>query len=459
MGFGQNEQAFIITDKKRILISNDDGRVWSDIGAQYPYVAQVINALDNGDFVVIMGDGNIYRSKDRGANWSIGEKAHLNEILIDLGRGHLFVCSNNSGLLESFDYGNSFSSLGLPNTYIKSVAFEPDSNIIIGTSGRGVLRLNRVTNQWVQLTTGWSPAYVKSIVFDSKECIYVGTSSFGIYRSLDAGLTWNNVSVYLEDMDITSIIIGHRKGIYAVTWTGYIFRSTDKGEHWNCLNQGGSGFGNIDAISLAIDSMENIYVGCLDEGVHRLSNDNKLIPLSNKWYRAEKLHYDMSTNSFYCIIVDFEPISGDLHSGDRRLGTIQQSTDSCRTWKALCPKEKGVECFAINGKGTLLLGTDESGVLRSTDHGKNWQQLGFKNKEITAVAICDSNTIMVATEDNLIYISVNLGNNWTKLETGLPNETYINFLSLGPDSNIYIGAWNGGLLKSVVPYSELLKIK
>jgi photosystem II stability/assembly factor-like uncharacterized protein len=458
IGFEKDKQAVTITDKRNILYSKDDGRSWTSTGTKFAYGYNAIRILDNGDFLVIMGDGNIYRSKDRGATWMEERNENLGALLENAGRGHLIVMCPSKGLLESLDYGKTFKNLGLPNTFINSIAFETDSSIIVGMYGRCIYRLSREHTRWTHVTSGWSLSPVLCLAFDSSSTIFAGTENSGIYRSTDDGQNWTSVSDSMEDLNIPSITIGRHNEVYALSATGYLLSSNDSGDHWDCLNRGG--VQNIRAMSLAIDSGGAIYVGCMDEGVMRLSvEENKLLPLSDSYRRAEKLLYDISTNSFYGIFVEFEPSGEDLHSGDNRLGILYRSTDSCRTWRTLNPKETGVECFAVDKTGGLVIGTDSSGVLRSIDHGRKWQKLGLDSLIISTIAICDSNTIVVGTKEGYVLASTNLGKQWDRIDMGIPYKGHVEFVTLDRQAYLYVGGWHIGISKSIQPCPEVLQSK
>ena len=459
IGFERDGQAITVTDKKKILISKDDGRSWTAIGTEYPYVIQTIHILDNGEFFVIMGSGWTYKSADRGKSWTEKRDTDFGELFVNLSGGHLLAMSKSKGLMESRDHGNSWSSLGPPFATITSVAFDMDSSLIASTYSRGVFRLERTDGQWVQMTSGWSPANVECVAFGSRGTLYAGAN--GVYRSDDDGNSWKNITLSFSDLHITSIVVDTHDRMYTTSWTGFIMTSSNRGETWDCLNPGGMGYGRIRAMCLALDSSGSAYVGCMDEGVMRLSlAEKRLLPISQSYERVEQLYYDAHTNSFLCVMVDFVSAGEDLHSGHDRVGTLHRSVDSCRTWKPLLEGEHSVECVAIDPLGSLIVGTDSSGVIRSTDHGETWRSIGLNHVEIISVAAYGTSSILAATYDT-VYATTDGGKSWKLVysvaRSAPERSAMVNFVSLSPQSYLYLGGWQIGLLKSVLALPELLR--
>ena len=111
VGFTRDRQAITITDRKEILCSKDDGLSWRAIGTEYPYGFLTVRILENGDFLVVMGNGWLYKSSDQGKTWTENRDVDFHLPFVDLGEGHFLAASKTRGLMESSDHGNTWRSL------------------------------------------------------------------------------------------------------------------------------------------------------------------------------------------------------------------------------------------------------------------------------------------------------------------------------------------------------------
>ena len=188
----------------------------------------------------------------------------------------------------------------------------------------------------------------------------------------------------------------------------------------------------------------------------RLSlKEKKLQPIMQAYERVEQLYYDVSTNAFFAVRVDYVQESEDLHSGDTRKGTLWRSDDSCRSWTSLLGDEDGVECVAIAQSGTIVVGTDTSGVLKSSDHGKTWEYLGLGDAMVSSVAIYDT-SIVFAVSENTAYAKMDESMIWKPIYS-VETSKLLRFIGLSPDSYLYTGGWRVGLLESIARLPDLLR--
>jgi photosystem II stability/assembly factor-like uncharacterized protein len=456
IGFERDREAIMVTDKKKILISHNDGLSWSATGTEYPYGISTVHILENGEYLVIMGNGWLYKSADRGKTWTENRALDFRGAFLNLGDGHLLAASMTRGLMESRDFGKTWESLGLAPAFITSAVPDPEGNFVVSTYSRGLFRRDGKTGQWALLSPGWSPANLLGVTWDSRGILYARGIN-GAYRSDDNGDTWHSIMSSLEDLYITSLIVDRDDRVYTVSWTGYVMTSSDWGATWDCLNKGGTDYGRIGVMSLALDSSGHIYAGCNGDGVMILSaKEKKLIPLGDAWERVEQLLYDFSSRSFFALKVDYVPADMGLHSDDIRQCTLWRSGDSCRTWKLLLGDTVGVECMSLAPSGTLVVGTDESGLLRSTDHGEHWDHLGLAGVMRSDVAIIDTSTIVAVTSDS-VYMTTDAGKIWRPVFAARKSAE-ARFVALSPDNYLLIGGYRIGLLRSSVKLPDWVRL-
>ncbi|HLA68912.1 MAG TPA: hypothetical protein VJN65_04340, partial [Bacteroidota bacterium] len=94
------------------------------------------------------------------------------------------------------------------------------------------------------------------------------------------------------------------------------------------------------------------------------------------------------------------------------------------------------------------------------DHGETWRSIGLNHVEIISVAAYGTSSILAATYDT-VYATTDGGKSWKLVysvaRSAPERSAMVNFVSLSPQSYLYLGGWQIGLLKSVLALPELLR--
>ncbi|MDZ7699068.1 MAG: invasin domain 3-containing protein [Deltaproteobacteria bacterium] len=237
--------------------SIDNGATWENISRSSenpkqgqnwidPYIkgqSAISVDPDNTDVVYVgtgyLGRGNVYRSRDGGANWNNNDIEEWNG-----------VYSGNSAVLTVLcDGGNS-------------------NYVWIGTEGEGAYYATdgeTFTEAATGLTYGTS---VREIVKDpftygNTAILYAATHT-GIYRSPDGGITWTQPGTFAEN-NINTIAIhpANASVLYAGTENAGVWVSTNSGGVWNQYYPDGMGKGL--SVSVPVADSGNTGNGSLPE--------------------------------------------------------------------------------------------------------------------------------------------------------------------------------------------------
>ncbi len=226
-------------------ISNDYGKSWTLLhswGSVNCLVAVGSTLFaGTGDFMYGMGagEGGLFISRDNGVTWTdsglhgIGTN---NSVFFD--GGYLFVhmttYSSDHGygsqLYISADSGKTWNNF---NSSIMPLAAGPDGKGGMNLYGgsKGVFLSNNNGIDWTSI--GLNNITVKSLAV-------IGTNLFaafdkGIYYSYDFGGTWNLVNIKISALDIRFIAADSTNRL-AVTTGNAIYLSTDGGASWDSTN-------------------------------------------------------------------------------------------------------------------------------------------------------------------------------------------------------------------------------
>jgi photosystem II stability/assembly factor-like uncharacterized protein len=106
--------------------------------------------------------------------------------------------------------------------------------------------------------------------------------------------------------------------------------------------------------------------------------------------------------------------------------------------------DRTVNVLAINSRGDIFAGTEDSGIFRSSDNGNNWTPInnGLITTRVIAIAISPSGHLFAVTIRG-VFRSIDNGNTWTP--AGLTN---VGIQSLALKSNGHIFAGSLGIFRS-----------
>ncbi len=284
-------------DAEQTLLSGST-RDWKPLALQGCYVYKLVLDPNNPTFLYAVTDRGVYKSRDRGKNWSsiqmnLDQNTSVTNLAIDPRNPNTFYASTTDGIYKSTDNGQSWKavSAGLTDRLITVVAFDPKHpNVIYAASNQGIVYKSTEDGEnWSVVFTDIFHTRIEALAIDPKkpETLYAGTAGNGIYKSEDGGRTWNAANTGLLSPDITNLSIDPvtPTTLYA---SGYgLYKSENGGDDWNYVD---NGFTAYMAYAFAIDPSAHavLYAGTEDGQVFTSLNGGlewkQIVPTSDNLY-------------------------------------------------------------------------------------------------------------------------------------------------------------------------------
>ncbi|NOX86962.1 MAG: hypothetical protein GXO86_13550 [Chlorobi bacterium] len=202
--------------------------------------------LVDSNFIFAGNDnGNLYRYD--GYNWQELETqpvAGITDIIKDTA-DRLFTCStswsgDDGSVAQSLDNGDTWTLLGLKNSYIQDLAIDGQNRLYAGSIGNsqygigGLYRYDRESGTWDTLRLYHR---VMSILINDEDSLYIGQYTTGgppagAFMSPDYGETWYDISSgFPEDnyyKNVMELTIGPQNHLYSIIQNANsIYKSTD----------------------------------------------------------------------------------------------------------------------------------------------------------------------------------------------------------------------------------------
>ncbi len=441
--------------------------------------------LFGGTIGGVFGKG-IYRSSDRGANWttcnnglsSSGQGKHVQAITVS---GSYVVASTGEGIYRSADNGDNWTLCGTIGAFPCNCFITVGSVLYAGGyAGLYASTDNGLT--WTAQNNGFqgisAPAVpdIQSFV-NNGTYLYAGTFSRGIFRSADNGLTWTTVNNGLGTVpQINSATFGNLcasgNDVFAGTTQKGVYRLINNGTAWTREITGLPSSGNISARSLLVRDTY-VYMGT-NYGIYRSENSGTI-----NWVLQNITPTGLKCNNF------FQSGSDIFSSTDKG---VYISSDNTVTWTPAYNGMCGLIPLSIRSAGgtdiftsvsggygyyyrssdfgdTWDIGTNTgtpfafnnyiyisqyTGVIRSADNGATWQ---FLYDFGTGCSFYSMGTRLFATITccETIFYSDDDGVSWTQCVLLGPEDFWGNvIMSITDDgTNLYAGTLNSGVLKSI----------
>lgn len=342
------------------------------------------------------GEGVLYRSDDGGRRWNRLEPgfpkrgASLDEIVVDPAGavvvGYWNLDGRGGGVARSADGGTTFAALAeLEGESVRALALAPsDPRVIAAGTLSGAFLSPDGGRTWKRITPKGHRDLrdVESLAFDPRDprVLYAGTRHLG-WKTLDGGGGWTPIHRgMIDDSHVMTLTVDPRDPatVYATACTG-IYRSPDGAMEWIKI-----------------------------EG----------IPESSRRTRA-------------------------FHLGDAGLllaGTTEGlwiSEDRGRTWRCATSRDVVVNAVLMV-EGTIVLGTENRGVLRSSDRGRTWVEsnAGFSERFVSQVVFdrAGGRVLLAVTGDaghGGVFSAPSLAGPWTMLGEGLAGRQVLALEVLG----------------------------
>ena len=211
------------------FLSTDQGFTWNSIGLTSSNAVAALAVNSSGN--VFAGTyGNVYLSKDNGANWStINNGLPSNPSILSLAinsSGYVFAgmgyTSTNVGVYLSKDNGSNWSFSGLANCGdINTLAINSSGSIFAGTD-KGVFISTDAGVNWTQ--DGLPDVHIRTISITSDNKVFAGSLNNGVYFSVDNGTNWTQINDGLYP-SVDALAFNSTGDIYAATWGRGVYRA------------------------------------------------------------------------------------------------------------------------------------------------------------------------------------------------------------------------------------------
>jgi photosystem II stability/assembly factor-like uncharacterized protein len=229
-----------------IFRSSDRGANWSPAGTGVsdPFLLRLATAKDGAVYAGTFR-GGVFRTRDAGKTWQpVNAGLKRFEVKALLVSGEELYAGTGDGVYRLNEAGDRWSVVtsGLDDILVHALARSSDGTLFAGTSGKGVLRFKHDADGWVRMRHGLKDHegmvenFIRVLVIDRDQSIFAGTFDGGVFRSTDGGGTWRPISRALPNDSIRGIVLGEQEVIVA---TGHgIFKTVDKGRQWMPVNKG-----------------------------------------------------------------------------------------------------------------------------------------------------------------------------------------------------------------------------
>jgi photosystem II stability/assembly factor-like uncharacterized protein len=348
--------------------------------------------------------GAIYRSTDKGLNWSPaiggGETPPLYDVAFsEVGIG--LAVGGSGQIMRSINDGAQWLPVpSLTRQYLRSVVWVSDTTAVVAGDNSTILHSTDAGLTWQTATTGGSTDDIKQLhIARSGQGAALTTNAGNILRTTDAGATWTpNPVVPAGDVQVKFSADGTRA--VSVGRSGLVRRSVDGGATWS-INPSGSDE-PLFGVAFA-DADHGVAVG-VDGRMLRTTNggdDWNLLPSAT--LQLQDIAFADSTTG---VAVGID-------------GLVLRSTDGGASWAPIPSGSRqflNSVAFATPSVGVI---TSTYGMLRTTDGGRTWAPpSGDTPSSLLGVAFADASIGIAVGPGGAIKRTTDGGQNWMSVESG-----------------------------------------
>ncbi|MEJ2050435.1 MAG: sialidase family protein [Calditrichota bacterium] len=265
---------FIATDTSGVFKSTNDGKSWEFFNNGLLDKHITCLAFDSaGSVLAGTLDSGIFQSPVLGDQWFQSDSSNKTIwSLITLRNGSI-LAGTSSGLLKSYDNGESWSLVSIPSLQhpFSTFNFNSSDKIYGGTIGQGILFSDNLGLNWQN--TNLNGLSVLTLSVNIQGDIFAGTLSSGALRSSDNGNSWEKMENGFPADYVTDIAINSLQEIYIGTYGYGIYRSSDNGDTWKSFNDGLKDF---IVTSLAFDSGDYLLASTSSGQIYRTTQSTRI---------------------------------------------------------------------------------------------------------------------------------------------------------------------------------------
>ncbi len=365
-----------------LQVTEDGGKTWRNAGERNKHVDNHVVWIDPRDrnHLVVGGDGGLYESYDRAANWRFLPNLPITQFYrvdVDNATPFYFVHGGTQDNFSLSGPSSTLSSSGIVNSDwfvtnsgdgFETAADPVDPNILYPQAQYGELqRYDRKSGERVDIKPQPAPGE-PALRFNWDSPLLISPHSHTrlyfaaqkLFRSDDRGNTWRAVSP-----DLTRQIDRNKLKVMGKIW----------GVDAVAKNASTSPYGNIVALTESPKQEGLLYVGT-DDGLIQVSEDG-----GATWRKGDK--FPGVPENTYVSWLGASPLdAGTVFAAfdNHKLGDFKpyllKSTDRGRTWTSIAgdlPKNGTVYALVQDHvDASLLFAGTEFGAFFSLDGGQKW---------------------------------------------------------------------------------------
>lgn len=237
------------------------------------YVSMAIDP-HNTDVIYVARGNTIQKSIDGMKTWQTiyvetrpGQS--LTSVVVDLADPSKVYATTNTGIIKSFDYGNTWQVLKWVGSNVNKLYMSEKntSTIYLVTTNAGIFKTTDAGENWQDISQGLKQypggTNIKWFYFDPKtELIYLGTD-YAPIKSVDGGKTWTPLATLIPfgSLPIQTVAVNpdNNQEIF-FTVSNIIYKSVDGGQTWKTLRTVNTSQ-IIDYFLINPESPNIIYIG------------------------------------------------------------------------------------------------------------------------------------------------------------------------------------------------------
>jgi photosystem II stability/assembly factor-like uncharacterized protein len=343
----------------------------------------------------------------------------------------LYLGTTDGQVFLSGDGGENWEKLspGLNRRglVIDSLVFHPDDADTLYAGGwelksdRGEMFVTHDGGRrWTKVDLGRYQSSIRAIAISASDPnhIVVGISE-GVVASRDGGLTWDRISRGYRSLHNVESLAFHpsdEKMLYVGTWR-LAWRTPDLGKTWERTQRGMYWDSHVFSLQIDPEDPDTLFAGACS-GVYRSVNGGL------QW---TKLKNGLPKKAKRTRVLHLDPNDSDTIYAGSTVG-LYRSTNGGTKWKLLLD-DVTVNTILVNPENshTVLIGTDDAGVLKSVDAGVTFLPVnrGFSQRQVGAlVARSGAAEILYASvvldrHFGGFFLSKNQGRTWKAFNKGL----------------------------------------
>lgn len=397
---------------------NDKFLRWEVVGPSGGDVRVVaIDPQDKDKVYISTLDGQIYKSPDGGASWSLLVNLNEPQLILD----QLMVDANDSKSIYASGHRHK----------------SPGGFFYSNDGGKSWNESKQLKGESIHSMTQSS---------FNKKVLTVGTTG-GVWISNNSGRDWEKLTSPTTPVNVDSLAIDPRNSstIYAGTWWR-AYKTTDSGKNWRLIKNGMIDDSDVFAISIDPDNPEHIVASACS-GIYESRNGGDL------WAKIQGIP---SQSRRTRDILQNPTVKGAIYAATTE--GFWMSSNGGKSWALTTQRTLEVNSIAVHPEvpNRIFIGTNNFGVMVSNDGGRNFAATNgnFTSRFASSITADhkDPNRLYATTQNTAtgggyFFLSSDRGRTWQQarnLDAGrivpftlLQDETNPSLMYLGTNAGIY----------------------